>query len=85
MSAFVYKKLTFKNFLLNIEAIKSQYWDKIVSFSCLEQKKKLIFIKEFKQYIYSFKIEEWKCDKIYEYFFDDIDLELLKKIIGGMK
>ena len=49
-------------------------------FSYFQNKDKTIFMKWVKDTIYSFKFQEWKKDKIIEYIYDDVDIDLLKRL-----
>lgn len=71
---------TFKEVVENIEVIKSQAWEIIASFSCLEIKEEVLFKRDLRRAIYSFKFEEWRCDRILEYIYDDISEEKWKNI-----
>ncbi len=70
----------FKELVNNIEAIKAQVLGVIASFSCFESKDKLKFMKWFKTTIYSLNFQEWKKDKIIEYIYGDVDIDLLKRL-----
>lgn len=72
---------TFEELVNNIEAIKYQIKGIIASFSRYELKDQVRFKKNIKNEIYSFKFKRWRCDKILEYIYDDIDYETLKKLI----
>lgn len=71
---------TFKEVVENIEVIKIQVWGVITSFSYGDIKKEIIFKQKLRDHIYSLNFENWKCDRILEYIYNDIDLELLKKL-----
>ena len=71
----------YKEVVNNIEVIKSQVLGVIASFSYFQNRDKTIFMMWLKKTIYSFKFQEWKKDKIIEYIYDDVDIELLKKLI----
>lgn len=72
--------LTYKEFIKNIEALKTNYNVFVASFFIFEAKQKLSFIKCFKRQIYQLKFEKWKKDRIWEYLNGDIDIEVLKKL-----
>ena len=71
---------SYKELVNNIEVIKSQVLGVIASFSYFQNKDKTIFMRWVKDTIYSFKFQEWKKDKIIEYLYDDIDIDLLKRL-----
>lgn len=66
--------LTFKEILQNAEALKTRYQGFLSPFFNVEK------IVEWRDYIYSLPIEEWKSDRIWEYLNDDITLDKLKRI-----
>lgn len=72
---------TFKELVENIEVIKSQIWDIITSFSCFDIKKEFDFKRRLRKTIYSFKFEEWRRDRILEYIYNDVEFDVLKKLI----
>ena len=72
---------TFKEIVENIEVIKTQAREIIASFSYFERKQTIIFMKKLRDSIYSLNFETWRCDRIVEYIYDDIDLETLKNLI----
>lgn len=74
--------LNFKEFVLNIEAVKSLFWETIASFSCVELQKEVEFKLYFRKLVYSLKFEEWRCDRILEYIYNDIDSEKWNNIIN---
>lgn len=71
----------YKEVVKNIEALKSQVWDIIASFSYLEIKELIEFKRELRRLIYSLKMEEWRRDRIFEYIYNDFELEELKRLI----
>lgn len=72
---------TFKELVENIEVIKSQIWDIITSFSYFDIKKEFDFKRRLRKTIYSFKFEEWRRDRILEYIYNDVEFDVLKKLI----
>ena len=66
MLNYINPEWTFKEFVENIEVIKSQTEGIIASFSSFEIKKQLKFKKHLRNKIYSLKFEEWKKDRIIE-------------------
>ena len=72
---------TFKEVVENIEVIKTQAREIIASFSYFERKQTIIFMKKLRGSIYSLNFETWRCDRIVEYIYDDIDFETLKKLL----
>lgn len=72
---------TFKEIVENIEVIKTQVREIIASFSYFERKQTIVFMKKLRDSIYSLDFETWRCDRIVEYIYDDIDLETLKKLL----
>ena len=72
---------TFKELVENIEVIKSQVWDIITSFSYFDIKKEVDFKRRLRKTIYSFKFEEWRRDRILEYIYNDVEFDVLKRLI----
>lgn len=72
---------TFKELVENIEVIKSQIWDIITSFSYFDIKKEVDFKRRLRKTIYSFKFEEWRRDRILEYIYNDVEFDVLKRLI----
>lgn len=66
--------LTFKEILQNAEALKTRYQGFLSPFFNVKR------IIEWRDYVYSLPIEEWKSDRIWEYLNDDITLEKFKRI-----
>lgn len=66
--------LTFKEILQNAEALKTRYQGFLSPFFNVER------IIEWRDYVYSLPIEEWKSDRIWEYLNDDITLDKFKRI-----
>lgn len=58
---------TYKDVILNIEAIKTDYLRVLLSFSYLEKKEKLKYMRKYKNDIYSLKAKEWRKDTIWKY------------------
>lgn len=76
---FIDKNWKYNEILKHAEALKTEYKEVLASFLWHEGKKRLAYIKEIKKTIYSLKIEEWKKNKIWEYFNDDIKLLDIKR------
>ena len=73
--------LTFKELVINIEAMKSQYKRVLLLFSCgFDTKNKVRYIKNTKIKIYSLDIETWKIDRLWDYMNDNISYEELQEI-----
>lgn len=72
---------SFKEVVENIEVIKSCTRDIIASFSYFERKQAIVFMKQLRDSIYSLHFETWRCDRLVEFIYDDIDLETLKNLI----
>lgn len=68
------KFLTFKEILQNAEALKTHYQGFLSPFFNVKK------IVEWRDYVYSLPIEEWKSDRVWEYLNDDITLDKLKRI-----
>ena len=66
--------LTFKEILQNAEALKTRYQGFLSPFFYVKR------IVEWRDYVYSLPIEEWKSDRIWEYLNDDIPLDKFKRI-----
>ena len=71
--------LTFNEFIENIEVIKDNYANLLSPFF---DRKMIIF---YKQTIYSFKIAEWKKDKLWEVLNNDITIEEFYQIVKYLK
>lgn len=69
---------TFKDFVDNIEAVKTRTEGIIASFSCFEIKRQISFKRQLRNKIYSFKFEEWKKDRLIECIYNYFDIEELK-------
>lgn len=73
--------LTFKELVINIQAMKSQYKRILSLFSCgFDIKNKVRYISKTKIEIYGMFNEKWKADRIWDYFNDDLAYEELVKI-----
>ena len=72
---------TFKEVVENIEEIKTHARGIITSFSYFERKQAIVFMKQLRDSIYSLHFETWRCDRLVEFIYDDIDLETLQKLI----
>lgn len=66
--------LSFEGILKNIEVLKTRYQGFLSPFFNVER------IVEWRDYVYSLPIEEWKSDRIWEYLNDDITLDKFKRI-----
>lgn len=71
----------FKEIVCNIEALKTQIWGIIASFSYFELKEQVLFKRYIKETIYSYNFEKWRCDRLLEYIYGDIEFEVLKKLL----
>ena len=72
---------TFKELVENIEVIRSQVWDIIASFSYFDIKKEVDFKRRLRKTIYSFKFEEWRRDRILEYIYNDVEIDVLRRLL----
>ena len=72
---------SFKEVVENIEEIKTHARGVITSFSYFERKQAIVFMKKLRDSIYALNFETWRCDRIVEFIYDDIDLETLKNLI----
>ena len=70
-----FEKMTFRQFVENCEALKSQYAEVLLPFFNVQM------VRCWKKMIYGLNIEEWKKDRLWEYLNDDIPIELLKKLV----
>ena len=70
----------YKEVVNNIEAVKSQILGVIASFSYFQNRDKTIFMRWVKDSIYSFEFQDWKKDKIIEYIYGDVDIDLLRRL-----
>ena len=66
--------LSFEGILKNIQVLKTRYQGFLSPFFNVEK------IVEWRDYVYSLPIEEWKSDRIWEYLNDDIPLDKFKRI-----
>jgi hypothetical protein len=66
--------LSFEGILKNIEVLKTRYQGFLSPFFNVKR------IVEWRDYVYSLPIEEWKSDRIWEYLNDDITLDKFKRI-----
>lgn len=71
---------TFKDFVDNIEAVKTRTEGIIASFSCFEIKRQIKFKRQLRDKIYSLNFETWKKERILECVYDYFDIKELKKI-----
>jgi hypothetical protein len=71
--------LNFDEFIENIEVIKDNYTNLLSPFF---DRKMIIF---YKQKIYSFKIAEWKKDKLWETLNNDVSIEEFYQIVKLLK
>lgn len=71
--------LNFNEFIENIEVIKDNYTSLLSPFF---DRKMIIF---YKQTIYSFKIAEWKKDKLWEALNNDISIDEFYQIVKYLK
>lgn len=74
------EETTFKEIMLNIEAIKTQYKGVLASFSYKETKERNYYMRLMKLQIYSLRFERWKIDRLWEYMNDYCLLDVLKSI-----
>ena len=72
---------TFKETVKNIEALKSQVVGILASFSCFDIKDEIIVRTRLRDMIYSLEFEEWKKERILEFIYNDIEFEVLEKLI----
>lgn len=68
--------MSFKEIVINIEALKDKYDLALMSFFNFE------LLGKWKQFIYSFSIKEWQKDRIWECLNNDISTKELKNIAG---
>lgn len=80
MLNYINPEWTFKEFVENIEVVKSQTEGIIASFSSFEIKKQIKFKKQLRDKIYSFNFEAWKKDRILECVYNYFDIKELKKM-----
>ena len=72
--------LSFRELVLQLEQIKVQIHTQIDSFSSSNRAAKSAFLLYIQNSIYSLPFEEWRCDRIIEYIYDDISINVLKKL-----
>ncbi len=68
---------TYLECVKNIQALKSQFYEVLASFSYLEMKEVVKYKRQIRSEFYSLKFEEWKIDRLWEYmngFIEYIDL-----------
>ena len=70
-----FEKMTFRQFVENCEALKSQYEEVLSPFFNVQ------LVRCWKKMIYGLNIEEWKKDRLWEYLNDDVPIDLLKKLV----
>ena len=70
-----FEKMTFRQFVENCEALKSQYEEVLSPFFNVQ------LVRCWKKMIYGLNIEEWKKDRLWEFLNDDVPIELLKKLV----
>ena len=70
-----FEKMTFRQFVENCEALKSQYEEVLSPFFNVQ------LVRCWKKMIYGLNIEEWKKDRLWEYLNNDVPIELLKKLV----
>lgn len=58
---------TYKDIILNIEAIKSEYQGTLLSFLLTEKKKKIKYMDKVKEELYKIHTKEWRKDMIWAY------------------
>lgn len=66
---------TFKEVVCNIEALKTQYKEFLSPFFNTKM------IRLWRDKIYSLQMEEWRCDRLWEYLNGDIEKEVLEKLL----
>lgn len=81
MLNYINQDWTFKEFIENIEVVKSQTEGIIASFSSYEIKKQIWFKRKLKNKIYSLKFEEWKKDRIIECIYGYFEINKIKQMI----
>lgn len=69
----------FKQIINNLETIKDEFLGKLSSFSYFHLHEKVLFLRGIKDQIYSLKIENWQCSKIWEYLNDNMELNEFDK------
>lgn len=84
MNIEINQNLKYKEILLQIETIKSQYQEVLLSFSIFEQDKKILFIKQMKKQIYSLNFDEWRIDKIWN-FINNKETTLMDVFTNGQQ
>lgn len=75
------ENMTFKEVVGCIEAKKTLIQGVLAFFSCFDIQEEIRFKIFLKKQVYSLKFEEWRKDKIIEYIYDDIEYEILKKLV----
>ena len=58
---------TFLECVKNIQALKSQFYEVLASFSYLEMKEVVKYKRSVRDSFYRLKFEEWKIDRLWEY------------------
>ena len=72
--------LSFRELVLQLEQIKVQIHTQIKSYSNSDRAARSTFLLHIHNSIYALPFEEWRCDRIIEYIYDDIPIDVLKKI-----
>lgn len=75
---------TYKDVILNIETIKSEYLRVLLSFSILEKKKKLEYMRKCKQEVYNLKTLEWKRNTIWKYLNNESGINTSRYLINTL-
>ena len=76
---------TFKNIVLNLKTIKSNYTGFLSSFSVFKHREKVLCHKQIHDQFYSLNLDTWKIDRIWEYLNNDLDYESLFSIANRQK
>lgn len=74
-----------QDIISNLEALKSYYNNSLASFSYFDKPSLLRFKKQFKQNIYSLKIQSSQKDKVWQFLNDDEPIIYLKEFLKSHK
>ena len=80
MELYIDPNWTFKQSVIQIKALKTQYKGFLTSFSYFQMKELVAFKKKTRDSIYSLNFEEWKCDKLWNYLNDFETYDILQKL-----
>lgn len=72
---------SFEQIVEHLDQIKDDVWKVLNSYTYFQIQQKNNFQKSLRNQICSLNLKEWQTERIYEFIFGDIDMEVLKNII----